>query len=71
MNETFVPFCSTLTLICQTSPITLCGKTCDLEIKYVIFETPVSQKQRHPPIYFMLDSLPAQTNVPYTFLKII
>ena len=44
MNEAFVAFWSTLILICQTSHITLYGKSCDLERKYIVFATPVSQK---------------------------
>ena len=66
MNEAFVAFGSTLILICQTSPITLCGKSCDLERKFVVFATPVSQKRRCQPISFILDSLSAQINVPDT-----
>ena len=66
MNEAFVAFWSTLILICQTSSITLCGKLCDLERKYVIFATPVSQKQRRQPISFISDSLSTQMNVPDT-----
>ena len=46
MNEAFVAFWSTLILMCRTSRITLCGKPCDLERKYVVFATPVSQKRR-------------------------
>ena len=59
MNEALVAFWSTLILI-------LCGKSCDLERKYVVFATTVSQKQRCQPIYFILDSLSAQMNVPNT-----
>ena len=44
----------------------MCGKTCDFEGKYVVFATPVSQKRRRQPIYFILDSLSATMNVPYT-----
>ena len=66
MNEAFVAFWSTLILICRTSRITLCGKSCDLERKYVVFATAVSQKRRRRPIYFILDSLSAQMNVPNT-----
>ena len=67
MNEVFVAFWSTLILICQTSRITLCGKSCDLERKYVVFATPVSQKRRRrPTFFFILDSLSAQMNVPNT-----
>ena len=66
MNEAFVAFWSTLILICQTSPITLCGKSCDLGKKYVVFATPVSQRRRRQPISFILDLLSAQMNVPYT-----
>ena len=44
----------------------MCGKTCDFEGQYVVFATPVSQKRRHRPIYFILDSLSAPMNVPYT-----
>ena len=63
MNEAFVAFWSTLILICWTSRITLCGKSCDLERKYVVFATPVSQKRRRQPIFVILDSLSAQMNV--------
>ena len=66
MNEAFVAFWSTLILICRTSRSTLCGKSCDLERKYVVFATPVSQKRRRRPIFFILDSLSAQMNVPNT-----
>ena len=67
MNEAFVAFWSTLILICRTSRITLCGKSCDLEREYVVFATPVSQKRRRRPIlFFILDSLLAQMNVPNT-----
>ena len=66
MNEAFVAFWSTLILICRTSRITLCGKSCDLERKYVVFATPVSRKQRRQPIFLILDSLSAQMNVPNT-----
>ena len=66
MNEAFVAFWSTLILICRTSRITLCGKSCDLERKYVVFATPVSQKRRRQPISFILDSLSEQMNVPDT-----
>ena len=52
MNEVFVAFWSTLILICQTSRITLCGKSCDLERNYVVFGTPVSQKRRRRPTFF-------------------
>ena len=66
INEAFVAFWSTLILICQPSRITLCDKSCDLERKYVIIATPVSQKRRRQPISFILDSLSAQMNVPDT-----
>ena len=66
MNKAFVAIWSTLVLICRTSRIALCGKPCDLERKYVVFATPVSQKRRRQPISFILDSLSAQMNVPYT-----
>ena len=66
MNEAFVAFWSTLILICRTSRITLCGKSCDLERKYVVFATPASQKRRHQPIPFILDLLSPQMNVPDT-----
>ena len=68
MNEAFVAFWSTLILIWRTSRIiTFCGISCDLERKYVVFATPVSQKRRRQPIFFLiLDSLSAQRNVPYT-----
>ena len=66
MNEAFVAFWSTWILNCRTSRITLCGKSCDLERKYVVFATPVSQKRRCQPISFILDSLSAQMNVPDT-----
>ena len=67
MNEAFVAFWSTLILICRTSCITLCGKSWDLERKYVVFATPVSQKRRRQPFFFFfLDSLSAQMNVPNT-----
>ena len=54
MNEAFVAFWSTLILICRTFGITLCGKSCDLERKYVVFATPVSEKRRRQvePIFF-------------------
>ena len=54
MNEAFVAFWRTLILICRTSRITLCGKSCDLERKYVVFATPVSQKRRRQPIFFFI-----------------
>ena len=67
MYEAFVAFWSTLILICQASPITLCGKSCYLERKYVDFATIiVSQKRRRQPIYFILDLLLAQMNLPNT-----
>ena len=66
MNEAFAAFWSTLILICQTSRITLCGKSCDLERKYVVFATPVSKKQRRQPVSFIFDSLSEQMNVPDT-----
>ena len=51
----------------STSRITLCGKSCDLERKYVVFATPVSQKRRRQPIFFLiLDLLSTQMNVPST-----
>ena len=62
INEAFVAFWSTLILICRT----LCGKSCDFERKYVVFATPVSQKRRRQPIFFILDSLSTQMNVPNT-----
>ena len=66
MYGAFFAFWSTLISICQTSPIiTFCGKSCDFEGKYVVFATPVSQKRRRQPIYFILDSLSAQMNVPH------
>ena len=52
MNEAFVAFWSTLILICRISRITLCGKSCDLERKYVVFATPVSEKRRRQPVFF-------------------
>ena len=58
MNEAFVAFWSTLILICRTS--TMCGKSCDLERKYVVFATP----RRRQLISFILDSLSAKMNVP-------
>ena len=42
------------------------GKSSDIEGKHVIFATPVSQKRKRQPIYFILDSLSAQINVPDT-----
>ena len=66
MNEAFVAFWSTLISIYRTSRITLCGISCDLERKYVLFATPVSQKRRRQPSSFNLDSLSAQMNVPDT-----
>ena len=66
MNEAVVAFWSTLILICRTSRITLCGKSRDMERKYVVFATPVSQKRRRQPISFILDLLSAQMNVPDT-----
>ena len=54
MNEAFVAFWITfIILICQTFPIILCGKSCDLERKYVVFETTVSQRRGCQPIYFI------------------
>ena len=64
MYEAFVAFWSTFILICQTSSITLCGESCDLERKYVVCGTPVSHKRRRQPIYFIIDSLSAQMNIP-------
>ena len=55
-----------LTLSCLTSPITLCGKTCEFERKYVLFVTPVSQKRIHRAICFILDLLSGQMNITYT-----
>ena len=69
MNEAFVAFWNTLILICRTSRITLCGKSCNLKRKYVVFAIPVSQKRRRQPstyFFFFLDSLSAQINVPNT-----
>ena len=66
MNEASVAFWSTLILICRTSHITLCSKLYNLERKYVVFATPVSQKRRRRPIFFILDLLSAQMNVPNT-----
>ena len=54
MYWAFLAFWSTLISICQTSPISLCGKSCDFEGKYVVFATAVSQKRRRQPIYFIL-----------------
>ena len=62
----FFALWSTSISICQTSPIPLCGKSCDFEGRYVGFATPVSQKRRHQPIHFILDSLSAPMNEPYT-----
>ena len=67
MNEAFVAFWSTLILICHTSRITLCGKSCDFWRENMwFFSTPVSQKRKHQPISFILDSLSAQMRVPDT-----
>ena len=63
MYEAFVAFWRTSILICRTSRITLCGKSCDLERKYVVFATPVSQKRRRQLISFILDSLSEEMNV--------
>ena len=65
MNEAFVAFWSTLILICRTFRITFCGKSCDLERKYVVFGTPVS-KTKTSTYFVILDSLSAQMNVPDT-----
>ena len=46
--------------------ITLCGKSCDFWGKYVVFATPISQKRRRQPFYFILDALSTPMNVPYT-----
>ena len=54
---TLVASWSILILICQTSFITLCGKSYDLVRKYVAFATAVSQKRKCQPIYFILDLL--------------
>ena len=59
-DAAFVIFWSTVILICQTSPITLCSISCDLERQYVVFASPVSQKGRRQPISFILDSLSVQ-----------
>ena len=32
-------------MICQTSPITLCGKSCELERKYVVLATPILKNE--------------------------
>ena len=66
MYGAFLAFWGTLILICQASPITLCGKSCDFEGKYVVFVTPVSQKQRCQPNLFISNLLSAQMNVPDT-----
>ena len=63
MDETFAIFWSTLTMIFQTSPITLCSKSCAFETKYVVFATPVSQNQICQAICFILNSLSAQMNI--------
>ena len=75
MYGCFVAFWSTLILICQTSPFTFwcisVGKSYDLEKKYVAFATPVSQKRRRQPIYFILDPLSAPMNVLHVILNFL
>ena len=66
MNEAFVVFWSSLILLSQTFPITLCVKSYDLARKYVVFATPVCQKRRLQRISFISNSLSAQINAPYS-----
>ena len=61
-----LPFVAHINIDLSNSRITLCGKSCDLERKYEVFATPVSQTRRRQPISFILDSLSAQMNVPDT-----
>ena len=66
MNEAFVAFWSTSILICRTSHITLCGKSCDLERKYVVLQLLYLKNEDVDLFFFILDSLSAQMNVPNT-----
>ena len=68
MNEAFVAFIlEHINIDLSNFPYYFVGKSCDLERKYVVFATPVSQKRRRQPtFFFILDSLSAQINVPNT-----
>ena len=59
----FFSFFSTLTLIFQTSPFTLCGKSFKLERKYIVLRLLYLKNEIHHAICFILESLPAQINV--------
>ena len=66
MNEAFCYLLEHINIDLSNFLYYLCGKSCDLEKKHVVFATPVSQKRRRQPISFILDSLSAQMNVPDT-----
>ena len=64
-----VCFCHFFFLMKSTTPIFYfinILKYIGLKRKYVILATPFSQKQRRQPLYFILDLLSAQMNIPNT-----